>query len=91
MDRITTGVNISKGGIYALVLWLVLNWNDTSNNQSRHLVGPTEMQLTIHENRQPNITRCTGQCLAYSIFAAKLGNLTVLHLSNQTMPGALNI
>jgi len=43
--------NVSKDGIYALLLWLLLNSNDTSNNQSRHLIGPTEAQLTTRESR----------------------------------------
>jgi len=34
------GANVSKGGIYSLLLWLLLSSNDTSKNQSRHLVGP---------------------------------------------------
>ena len=57
------GANVSKGGIYALLLWLLLNSNDSSNNQSRHLVGPTETQLTTCEKRRPNVTRCASQCL----------------------------
>ena len=58
------GVNFSQGGIYALLLWLLLNSNDTSNDQSRHLVGLTETQLMTRENRRPSVTRCAGRCSA---------------------------
>ena len=58
------GVNFSKSGIYALLLRLLLNLNDTSSDQSRHLVGPTETQLMTHENRRLSVTRCAGRCSA---------------------------
>jgi len=52
------GVNVSKGSIYALLLWLLLNSNGPNNNQSRRLVGLTETQLTTQE------MHCASWCLA---------------------------
>ena len=60
----TLGANISKCDVCALLLWLLLNVNDTSNNQSMHSLGPAGTQLLIHENSWPSVMQCASWCLA---------------------------